>query len=257
MLLPIKVKNKINISQINPPPLHEPAKTWVIRSFVRRLGRITAGQKKALSENNNLLINFSDINKNTNWYEIFNLNQNESLNLSLDIGFGMGDGTIAIAQKNPQFNFLSIDVHTPGIGRLLTMLVANNIKNVRIISGDVTELLTEKLPEKSLAMCKIFFPDPWPKLRHHKRRLICPTFISLLATKMQNQSLLHIATDFQQYAEHINEVFANKNAQENFTQINAQYLPNEQSFLPATKFYKRAIKEGRAITNFYFLKNDL
>lgn len=226
--------------------------TSPIRSFVKRLGRMTSSQKKSLSENVGYILTNEQIKANPNWQHVFNLSSAQELNLGLDIGFGMGDATIAIALANPQMQFLSIDVHTPGIGRLAGLLAKNNIHNVRIINADVVELLSEKNFDNCLHCVKILFPDPWPKFKHHKRRLINQRFIELLSSKICDNGFLHIATDDNGYQLWINNIMQSQQYFRKISDEREHTYP--QLVLPMSKFYQRAINSGRVITNFYYQK---
>ena len=235
--------NKLNFIQQKQLP---------IRSFVRRFGRMTAGQKRNLKKKSKVIIDFEKINHQTNWRHIFELSSNDSLKLTLDIGFGMGDGTIEFAKNNLDHQILSIDIHKPGIGRLLGLIEKNKISNIRIIEADIIDLLTQKIADNSFALIKILFPDPWPKSRHHKRRLISENFLNLLSKKTTNNALLHIVTDNQDYANWITKLFLE---QKYFNPIE----PKIAKTLPVlaclkTKFYQRAILENREIYNFYYQK---
>lgn len=168
-----------------------------IRSFVRRSGRITGSQQRAL----------------TTLWSTYCIDVKELIDLEtlfsrpaekhLEIGFGMGEALWQMAQAQPQHDYLGIEVHQPGIGKLLNALERYQINNVRIICADALEVLQHYVPTASLDAVYIFFPDPWPKLRHHKRRLIQPPVVELLAHRVKTHGLLHLATDWQPYAEHM------------------------------------------------------
>lgn len=174
-----------------------------IRSFVLRQGRITAGQRRALEKY---------------WPEFGVDYQPRILDLDrlfgrqapkiLDIGSGNGDTTVAMAMAHPENDYLAVEVHTPGVGSLLRKISANRLRNIRICNHDVIEVLRWQIPPGSLDSVYLFFPDPWPKKRHHKRRLVNAEFLRLLGRCMQRHARLFIATDWQDYAEHILEVFS-------------------------------------------------
>lgn len=128
--------------------------------------------------------------------------------LTLEIGFGNGDNLVDMAQRMPEQNFLGIEVHEPGVGHCLLNVVNNNIANVRLMRHDAVEVLQAMIEDHSLARVNLFFPDPWPKKRHHKRRIVQPDFVRLLAKKLSPNGIFHVATDWENYAEHITEVMA-------------------------------------------------
>lgn len=166
----------------------------------------------------------------------------------LEIGFGMGDATFAQALAHPEFGILAIDVHTPGVGRLLAELEARAISNVRVVEGDAIELLHSKLPAESLAGIRVFFPDPWPKTRHHKRRIITATNLDLMASRIRPGGFLHFATDWLEYAESARETIA---AHPAFQLLSEHEQPAHASAAnrPSTKFEARGLAAGRSITD--------
>ena len=166
----------------------------------------------------------------------------------LDIGFGMGDATLAQAQQHPDVGILAIDVHTPGVGRLLADLERNDIRNVRVVEGDALVLLHDLLPPASLIGIRTYFPDPWPKKRHHKRRIITPDNLDAMARCLQPGGFLHFATDWQDYADAAREAIS---AHPAFTlRDEGTALPYaSRATRPRTKFEARGIAAGRAITD--------
>ena len=127
---------------------------------------------------------------------------------SLEIGFGMGETTAQIAAEHPQYDYLGIEVHTPGVGGLLRLIEAQGLTNIRVIQHDAVEVVTHMIAAASLSGIHVFFPDPWPKKRHHKRRLLQPAFVHLLASRLQSGGYLHVATDWEEYASHILQVLS-------------------------------------------------
>jgi tRNA (guanine-N7-)-methyltransferase len=127
--------------------------------------------------------------------------------LVLEIGSGMGETTAAIAQAHPEADFIAVEVHGPGVGSLLNRIESLQLRNLRLIRHDAVEVLERMIPDASLAAIHLFFPDPWPKKRHHKRRLVQPEFAALAARKLAPGAMLHAATDWPDYAEHMEEVF--------------------------------------------------
>ena len=169
----------------------------------------------------------------------------------LEIGFGMGETTAQIAQAHPENNYLGIEVHTPGVGSLLKLIVENELTNLRLVQHDAVEVLTHMIAPASLAGAHIFFPDPWPKKRHHKRRLIQPSFISLLASRLAPGAYLHSATDWQEYAEQILAVFTAEPALAN----TAPGFAPRPDYRPLTKFESRGLKLGHGVWDIIFRKN--
>ena len=217
-----------------------------IRSFVLRQGRLTKGQERALqTEWLTFGIDYIEIKLDLN--QVFGRNDSKKI---LEIGFGMGESTAKIAQTLPDCDFLAVEVHTPGIGSLLKLTQELALTNIRIIQHDVVEVLESMLPENSLDGVHIFFPDPWHKKRHHKRRLIQAAFVKLLCSKLKVGAYIHVATDWQEYAEWVLEVLHAepqlKNSAENYAE--------KPSYRPLTKFENRGIKLGHGVWDLVFLK---
>ena len=169
-----------------------------IKSYVKREGRLTKSQLYGL-DNYWIKYGIEYSPKKINFEEIF-----ESYRpLILDIGFGSGESTINHAISHPENNYLAVEVHRPGIGRLLNKIEENTLTNIKIIKHDVIDILQEQIPDYSLTQIFIFFPDPWPKKRHHKRRLINKELIKLIKKKLVLHGRLHIATDWENYANYI------------------------------------------------------
>jgi len=206
-----------------------------IRSFVRR-GRITASQKQVL-----------DIA--TNPYLIKSLGTPFDFNV-LEIGFGMGHALIAQAQQNPEKNYLGIDVHEPGIRAVLLAIKKYNLTNIRLMCADAVEILKNNMPANSLDTVQIFFPDPWPKRRHHKRRLIQVDFIQLLVDKLKMGGKLYLATDWEDYAQHMLKVMSMVKELKNMAGEN-QFSPRPQE-RPLTKFELRGQRLGHRVFDLVF-----
>ncbi len=168
--------------------------------------------------------------------------------VTLEIGFGMGDTTAEIAASCPETDFLAIDVHTPGVGSLLQQIDARQLRNVRIIQHDAVEVVRAMVPANSLARIHVFFPDPWPKKRHHKRRLVTPAFVHELAIRLAPGGTLHLATDWQDYAEQMLAVLAAEPLLENNTD---DFAPRPES-RPMTKFERRGLSLGHAVWDLLF-----
>ena len=211
-----------------------------IRSYVLRQGRTTPAQKLALEKLFPLYgISFSTepLNPRT----IFG----RSAPLVLEIGSGMGETTAEIAAANPATDFIAIEVHSPGVGSLLRKIRSLELKNLRIVQHDAVEVLERMIPDGSLAGIHLFFPDPWPKKRHHKRRLVQPPFAALAARKLAPAGYLHAATDWPDYAAQIAEIFA---ANEFFE------IARESKSRPVTKFERRGRGLGHPVRDLLFLR---
>lgn len=172
----------------------------------------------------------------------------------LEIGFGNGDTLISDAMRSPDKNFLGIEVHRPGVGRLLMQIAENELSNVRVICHDAVEVLSDQLAPAALDEVNIFFPDPWPKKRHHKRRLIQPAFLQLLAAIMKPGARLHIATDWQAYAEHIHECLTDSTAFSNTVENGSLDDAEQTAELTRgeTKFERRGRKLGHNVWDFIY-----
>lgn len=168
----------------------------------------------------------------------------------LEIGFGMGRTTAEIAQAHPQNYYLGVEVHTPGVGSLLKELQVRQLSNIRIIQHDAVEVLTHMLADGVLAGIHIYFPDPWPKKRHHKRRLIQPELVALLTQKLAPGGYLHCATDWEDYALQMLEVL---NAEPRLKNTAAGFAPRPQ-WRPVTKFEQRGLKLGHGVWDLLFVK---
>lgn len=217
-----------------------------IRSFVLRQGRMSNAQTRALET---LL---------PRWgipYREALLDLDAAFGRSapkiIEIGFGMGDSTAAIAAAHPQNDYLGIEVHGPGVGSLLNQIEALGLTNLRVIQHDAVEVLKHMIAPASLDGVHIFFPDPWHKKKHHKRRLIQPELVALLCNKLKPGGYLHAATDWQEYAEHILAVLTAEPALANTA---AGYAP-KPDYRPLTKFEQRGIKLGHGVWDIVFRKN--
>jgi tRNA (guanine-N7-)-methyltransferase len=216
-----------------------------IRSFVLRQGRLTKGQARALETGwSKFGVDYAD--KQLDLNEIFSRKDSKKI---LEIGFGMGDATAKIAQALPDCDFLAVEVHTPGIGSLLKQIEELALTNIRIIQHDAVEVLQNMLPDASLDGVHIFFPDPWHKKRHHKRRLIQAEFVKLLCQKLKPGGYIHVATDWQEYAEWVLEVL---NA-EPLLKNTAESYATKPGYRPLTKFENRGLKLGHGVWDLVFL----
>jgi len=214
----------------------EDIKQRPIRSYILRQGRITAAQTKAIQENlKKHAIVFE--NQPINFNDVF---QNRSGELVLEIGFGMGTSTAEIAKSNPKKNYIAIEVHSPGVGNLLKLIQENDISNLKIIQHDAVDVLNTMIKNDSLDGIHIFFPDPWPKKRHHKRRLIQDSFLELMAQKIKQSGYLHIATDWEDYALWIIDLLD----KETLLQKTSEDFFRKPDYRPLTKYENRGIKLG-------------
>jgi tRNA (guanine-N7-)-methyltransferase len=210
-----------------------------IRSFVMRAGRATAAQQRALEE----------------LWPIYGIDSKDSLDLEqifgrqaprmLEIGFGAGEALLAFAQAHPQIDCLGIEVHRPGVGHVMLEAHAVGLKNMRVIDRDAVEVLRDQLLPASIAIAHIFFPDPWHKKRHHKRRLIQPPFVTLLARVIASNGLLRLATDWQHYAEQMREVIDGSPEFENVAG-NTGFMPRPE-LRPLTRFERRGHRLGHGV----------
>ena len=168
--------------------------------------------------------------------------------IHLEIGFGMGDSLATMAAQRPEVNFLGLEVHPPGVGRLLALVEKHSLNNVRVIQGDAVRILKARFVSGSFERVNIFFPDPWHKKRHHKRRLIQHSFVDLLKEKLVAHGILHIATDWKPYAEHVIDVMT---ASEGWEAMNGDNPITDRISLgrPETKFERRGMKLGHEIVD--------
>jgi len=209
-----------------------------IRSFVLRQGRTTPSQQRALDE---LVPRFGIA------YSAAPLDPRavfgRAAPLVLEIGSGMGETTAAIAAAHPETDFVAVEVHGPGVGSLLKKIGELELKNLRVIRHDAVEVLESMIPDGTLAGIHLFFPDPWPKKRHHKRRLVQPELAALLARKLAAGGVLHAATDWVEYAEHMEGVLGAEPLLER--------MPAGAS-RPMTKFERRGLKLGHEVRDLHY-----
>jgi tRNA (guanine-N7-)-methyltransferase len=215
-----------------------------IRSFVKREGRLTRAQQRALDE----LLPHYGLEPDTviEPVSIFG----RSAPVTLEIGFGNGESLATMAAQDPASDFIGIEVHRPGVGHLLLELEHREISNVRVFTADAIEVLECCIPDHSLGRVLLFFPDPWPKKRHHKRRIVQHDFIRQLARKLVPGGILHMATDWENYAEHMLEKM---HAAPEFRNCagNGNYSPRP-AYRPVTKFERRGQRLGHGVWDLIF-----
>jgi tRNA (guanine-N7-)-methyltransferase len=219
-----------------------------IQSFVRRQGRLTTGQKRAIEyhwHRFGLVCTTTPLNLD----QAFNRSASERI---LEIGFGNGEALLTQAVLRPDVDFLGIEVHQPGVGHLLMRLVERELTNVRVICDDAVRVLRECLADAGFNRINIYFPDPWPKKRHHKRRLIQPAFVALLARKLRPGGLLHLATDWEPYAEQMLGVLESS---PDFVNLAADYAPRPPE-RPLTRFEQRGQRLGHMVRDLLFRRLD-
>ena len=219
-----------------------------IQSFVRRSGRLSKAQSTGLNELwPTYGVNLD--NKTINLDELFNKPQS----VTLEIGFGNGDSLLEMALQQPQNNFLGIEVYEAGIGRLINEANKKQISNLKIIKGDAVEILEGNIEDDSISCLQLFFPDPWHKKKHHKRRIIQTSFLDILKNKLINGGIVHIATDWEDYAEHIMETMENH---PDFKNTAGDHIYSTRpKHRPLTKFENRGQKLGYGVWDIIFINS--
>ena len=220
-----------------------------VRSFVLRAGRMTEGQQRGLDEA---------------WPK-YGLNlENGAIQLDevfgrdapvvLEIGFGMGDSLLSMAKDQPEKNYIGIEVHRPGVGRLLNNAQLEGVENIRVYCDDAVEVLANCIPDGSLDTLQLFFPDPWHKKKHHKRRIVQPEFAQTIRRKLKVGGVFHMATDWENYAEHMMEVM---NVADGYNNVagDGQFSPQPE-WRPVTKFQKRGERLGHGVWDLMFERTE-
>ncbi|WP_163836037.1 tRNA (guanosine(46)-N7)-methyltransferase TrmB [Spartinivicinus ruber] len=211
-----------------------------VKSYVLRAGRMTVGQQRGWDEVwPEMGLTIDDGLKNID--ELFS----RSAPLVLEIGFGMGHSLLQMAEQEPEKNFIGIEVHRPGVGSLLNEAQKAELTNLRVYCDDAVEVLKHCIPDESIDRLQLYFPDPWHKKRHHKRRIVQPAFVQALRAKLQIGGTFHMATDWENYAEHMLEVMQQAEGFEN-TSSNGRYVPRP-GYRPITKFEKRGERLGHGV----------
>ncbi|RIZ68130.1 MAG: tRNA (guanosine(46)-N7)-methyltransferase TrmB [Methylococcales bacterium] len=220
-----------------------------IRSFIRRQGRLTPGQEVALDQH------WSQYGLEPEVDYDFSKVFGRQAPLIVEIGFGNGDSLAKMAAANPDHDYIGIEVHKPGVGHLLILLHEQALTNVRVYCHDAIEILEQKIPDHSLAGLHLFFPDPWHKKKHHKRRIVRPSFVDLLNKKLQVDGYFHAATDWQHYAESMLEVLSASEGLKN-TSLTQDYC-ERPDYRPLTKFEQRGLRLGHGVWDLIFSKSNI
>lgn len=218
-----------------------------VKTFVVRKGRMTSGQRKQYT----LLSSVWCIPYKEEVLDFEKVFQNKNP-VVVEIGFGMGTATAIIAENNPEINYLGLEVHTPGVGKLLGEIEKRGLKNIRIVEHDAIEVLNNMIGDSSLAGFHVFFPDPWQKKRHYKRRLVSIPRTYLFLKKLKPASYFYMVTDWDDYAE---SALISLSETSGFENQYDGFAPS-QSWRPLTKFEERAKKEGRKVRELFFVKKN-
>lgn len=222
-----------------------------VRSFVLRTGRLSEFQRQMMNDN---WANYG-LDYQTEPFDFPAVYGNRRP-VILEIGFGMGKSLVETAEQHPDKNYLGIEVHTPGVGACLAYALEKGVRNLRVICHDATEILRDCINDNSLGGLQLFFPDPWPKAKHHKRRIVQPHFVETVTKKLVPGGFIHFATDWENYAEHMLEVLQSVQSAvgiRNVSETN-DFIPRPD-FRPLTKFEQRGQKLGHGVWDLYFVKN--
>lgn len=220
-----------------------------VKSFVKREGRLTKAQARAIA-NNWPSMGLEHQQQRYNLPAIFG----RSAPVVLEIGFGMGKSLVAMAAAEPDKDFIGIEVHRPGVGACLADAEAAGLTNLRVIEYDAVEILKDCIPDNSLSRVQLYFPDPWHKKRHHKRRIVQPEFVARLRSKLAQGGVFHMATDWENYAEHMLEVMQQADGFSNQSASN-DYVPRPD-YRPLTKFEQRGHRLGHGVWDLMFERKD-
>lgn len=218
-----------------------------IRSFVRRQGRLTKGQQRALQT----LLPGYGLGIESGELDLQQVFSRQAPCI-LEVGFGMGQALLQMAATHPENNYIGIEVHAPGVGTLLQGIEKQQLTNVRIFNQDAIDVLQQCIPANSLSGLLLFFPDPWHKKRHHKRRIVQPGFVQLVYSRLQEKGLFHLATDWQNYAEHMLAVLSQAPGFNN--QAGLGNYAERPKHRPLTKFEQRGLRLGHGVWDLMFEK---
>lgn len=221
-----------------------------VRSFVLRTGRLSDFQKKMMTDH---WPQFG-LDYQTEPFDFAQIYGNDNP-VILEIGFGMGKSLVEMAAANPDKNYLGIEVHTPGVGACIADAVEKGVTNLRVICHDATEILRDSIADGTLAGLQLFFPDPWHKAKHHKRRIVQPHFVAQVVQKLGENGFIHMATDWENYAEQMLDVLR-ANPDLTNTAESGDYIPRP-NFRPLTKFEARGHRLGHGVWDLYFVKRSV
>ena len=220
-----------------------------VRSFVKREGRLTNGQAKALEQYWNVM-GLSHSDGLIDPQALFN-NTNP---IVLEIGFGMGKSLVEMAKNAPELNFIGIEVHRPGVGACISLAQEEGVSNLKVYEHDAIEVLADCIPDTCLSKVQLFFPDPWHKKKHHKRRIVQPEFVETIRQKLNVNGVFHMATDWENYAECMLEDMSTAPGYNNLSETN-DYVPRPDS-RPLTKFENRGQRLGHGVWDIQFQRID-
>lgn len=216
-----------------------------VRSFVKREGRLTKGQAKALEDHWSTM-GLNHVDGLLDYSSLFG-NDNPVV---LEIGFGMGKSLVEMAKNAPELNFIGVEVHRPGVGACIALAQEQGVENLKVYEHDAIEVLADCIPESSLTTVQLFFPDPWHKKKHHKRRIVSPEFVENIRQKLKVGGVFHMATDWENYAECMLEDMQSASGYNNLSDTN-DYVPRPDS-RPLTKFENRGQRLGHGVWDLQF-----
>lgn len=219
-----------------------------IKSFVLRQGRLTQGQETAI----HLLWPIFGVETSDKLLDLPQL-FGRAAPITLEIGFGNGESLLQMAKATPTRDFLGIEVHKPGVGHLLKRIGEEGLSNVRVMNSDAVDILQKCIPAQSLDRVQLFFPDPWHKKKHHKRRIVQPAFVDLIAASLRQSGILHMATDWENYAEHMAAVMQERQDLRNIATQPPYYSPRPAE-RPLTKFEHRGLRLGHGVWDLLYQK---
>lgn len=216
-----------------------------VRSFVKREGRLTKGQAKALEDHWSTM-GLNHVDGLLNYQTLF-ANDNPVV---LEIGFGMGKSLVEMAKNAPELNFIGVEVHRPGVGACIALAQEHGVENLKVYEHDAIEILADCIAESSLTTVQLFFPDPWHKKKHHKRRIVSPEFVETIRKKLKIGGVFHMATDWENYAECMLEDMQTASGYNNLSETN-DFVPRPDS-RPLTKFENRGQRLGHGVWDIQF-----